>query len=373
MIDQTSGNELAEILSIKGMQIPTWKRRLAKLALSADTRADLYENLGILTETKAAFPEALAECWKATTRRGKRLNHPVAVAIPVWLHSMLGEGLTGPDAMRGWIPDAEAQILGAFQQRGLDARAFYDVADLARKQAAWTRKAAFASLPVLAAIAIIVGITYAASIWFFPKLFASLPTLRLTGQILVAKHLSDFMTAYGPAVLAALFVAPAVMLALLPRLTGPVRRALDGWLPPFTTYRAWAGTTWLASLAALLDASQDVHTALNHQLKGATPYLAERLRAVLARDDLPLGEALEAAGFDWPDGTTVSNVTIAMRSPNPGRALKAIVDRRITVLSERMNRNAEFLAMFGTITIGCFLIWLVVVINSIANVVSRPY
>ena len=366
-------DDLAEL----GAQMPKWRIVVARALLSASIRGDFYEQLGILLDATAGEAESLAEIWMIITRKGRRasfifsLFNPLIVAIPVWLYGMIGEGLELDRALRPWLPRMEGQTLTSYYRRGLKGELLYEQAKDARTEAEWTGKVIAGALPLASAALIVLLMGYLAATQFFPGILRSIPRSRLTGQILAAKEMSDFLLQYGQAVLCGIGLLPVLVPWSFPRWTGRIRTFFDHAIWPYTMYRKYTSVKWLRALAAQVDAGEDDHKAVESMLDHATPYLRERLEAVVVRDELSLGDALAESGYEWPDSATIANITIALRSGQPGPVLKGIADRRMKLLSGQMDRAADAASMAGTLVVGLFIIWITVVINDIASVTNQ--
>ncbi len=57
-----------------------------------------------------------------------------------------------------------------------------------------------------------------------------------------------------------------------------------------------------------------------------TPYVRERLEAVLAYDDLKPADALAATGYNWPDEETLELLQLYMEMKNPHEGIDVLVN-----------------------------------------------
>jgi hypothetical protein len=156
----------------------------------------------------------------------------------------------------------------------------------------------------------------------------------------------------------------------LPRLTGTFRTRLEAVFP-FSVYRDLTGTSWLRALAILLSAGlreQQTHEAL---LASASPYMRERLDALLEIDNLPLAAALDTTGLEWPKPSMRSGIETAMQARDPATAIGRLAETWGDRMEERLDALVEFASYAATIAIGGLMFWLLVVTRDLTSSLSH--
>lgn len=98
----------------------------------------------------------------------------------------------------------------------------------------------------------------------------------------------------------------------LPRWTSRSRLAVEGILP-WSLYRIWQGSSFLLSVAALMNAGVKMdEVSLGKLGKNADPYLAQRIKAIRRGIVLGanLGDALHQTGLVFPDREIIADLRI---------------------------------------------------------------
>ena len=161
-----------------------------------------------------------------------------------------------------------------------------------------------------------------------PKLLADVDALGQTvgidAQIVQLQALSNFIDSYGILLLGLAVAIPFLVKRFLDS-AGPIRSFFDG-LIGFSLYRQSTGMTFLLGLSAVLETGAKFEEAIDLLKEDATPYVRERLEAVLAYDDLKPADALTATGYNWPDAETLELLQLYMEMKNPHEGIDVLVN-----------------------------------------------
>jgi type II secretory pathway component PulF len=365
--------EDADALAFLGGRLPAWQIQLARLLFGGRERLDFYDIFATYLDRSVRQPEALAEI------RGIEIEgrapflyclRPLAIAIPCWLFHILERGENFGSVMAPWLPHDEAMIFAAMAEAGLTGDGLRDLARLSERQTAWKKSLRHALLPLFGASAMFVGGFWYLSTSLFPMLFTALPQgVRIDGPAENLKQTSDFFAIFGPYLLGVITVLPLGLSRLLPVWTGPVRKLADK-LPLFSLYKAWTGLGFLLSLSALLKAGISLRDALEMLVRRSQPYVAERLQAVIDRDDAYLGEALALSGYGWPDPRTIKLIRHFILSDSPGDALAQLAEASTGRLDARLKSLATAIGYGVQIAVFAVIFWFLEATNQMSDLIQ---
>jgi type II secretory pathway component PulF len=362
-----------ETLARLGAGLPRWQIRLAKALFSGRERLDFYDILATYLDRSVRQPEALADI-RAIEIEGRapflHWMRPLATAIPHWLFRILDRGENFGAVVAEWLPHDEAMIFAAMAEAGLDGDGLRDLGKLSERQTAWKTSLRRAFYPLLGACAMFVAGFWYLSGSLFPSLFSALPQgVVLEGPAASLKATSDFFATFGPYLLCAITLAPLGIARLLPIWTGALRRVVDA-LPLFSIYKSWSGLGFLLSLSSLLKAGVSLRDALEMLARRSPPYTAERLRAVLARDDAYLGEALAQSGYGWPDPRTIKLIRHFIVSERPGDALAELAETSTQRLDASLKQLSTAVSYAVQIAVFAVIFWFLEATNQMSDLVQ---
>jgi len=373
MAELVSLGDDEEVLALLGRRLPRWQIVLAKMMFSGRERLDFYDVFATYLDRSVRQPQGLAEI-RAIEIEGRapfvHWTRPLATAIPCWLFRILDRGENFGAVMADWLPHDEAMIFAAMAESGLTGQGLRDLARLSARQTAWRKSLRRALFPLFGASALFVAGFWYLSRSLFPTLFLSLPAgVQLEGAAATLKAASDFFAAFGSYLLGAIILLPLGIARLLPVWTGTARKIADE-LPLFGLYKTWTGLGFLISLSALLKAGVSLRDALAMLEERSPPYTAERLRAVLARDDAYLGEALAASGYGWPDPRTIKLIRHFIVSDRPGDALAQLAETSTERLDASLKQLSTAISYAVQIAVFAVIFWFLEATNQMSDLVQ---
>jgi type II secretory pathway component PulF len=362
-----------EALALLGGRLPSWQIWLAKLMFSGRERLDFYDIFATYLDRSIRQPEALAEI-RGIEIEGRApfvyWTRPLATAIPYWLFQILDRGGNFGAVMADWLPHDEAMIFAAMAEAGLTGDALRDLAKVSERQTSWKKSLRRALFPLFGASAMFVAGFWYLSTSLFPTLFAALPRgVQLEGAAATLKGTSDFFAAFGPVLLGSITLLPVGISRLLPIWTGAARKLADE-LPLFGLYKTWTGLGFLISLSALLKAGVSLREALEMLVRRSPPYTAERLRAVIMRDDAYLGEALAQSGYSWPDPRTIKLIRHFIVSDKPGDALAQLAETSTQQLDASLKSLATAITYGVQIAVFAVIFWFLEATNQMSDLIQ---
>lgn len=361
-VDLVSIPELVEI----GRSVPEWRQAIARLFFSANVRLSFYRAFAIYQSQGIREDVSLANWWNVITRRGtQKLWHPMAVMIPVLLYRMNEVGERWQSAFIPWLPANDAMLFRASRQTGITPKLMQRLTEMSVEGRRWSKEIRKAIAPALVNIAYIVVLIASVGMFYFPALHRQLPNMRITGGAAQLQALSNFVNSYGVLILALMVTTPFLLRRFLES-SGTVRSLFDG-LIGFTIYRQSTGMTFLLGLSAILETGAKFEEAIDLLKEDATPYVRERLEAVLAYDDLKPADALTATGYGWPDEETLELLQLYMEMRNPHEGIDVLVNdwferaiEKYVVIGNTVSTLCQFLT-WGIVA------WLYIVSNELTT------
>lgn len=361
-IDLVSIEELVEM----GRRVPEWKQAVARLFFSPNVRLSFYRAFAIYQSQGIREDVSLANWWNVITRRGtQKMWHPMAVMIPVLLYRMNVVGERWQSAFLPWLPANDAMLFRASRQTGVTPKLMRRLTEMSVEGRRWSKEIRKAVAPALVNIAYIVVLIACVGLFYFPALHRQLPNMRITGGAAQLEALSNFVNSYGILVLGMMAAAPFLLRRFLES-SGTVRSLFDGVIG-FGLYRQSTGMTFLLGLSAVLETGAKFEEAIALLKEDASPYVRERLDAVLAYDDLKPADALGATGYGWPDEETLELLQLYMEMKNPHEGIDVLVNdwferaiEKYVVIGNTVSTLCQFLT-WGIVA------WLYIVSNELTT------
>lgn len=294
-------------------------------------RIRLWKKLAKLLGDGIAIIPAMEEL-----QRTRKPSDPMYMALGEWI-SVLKNGRKVSDAVRDWVTSEEAMLLMAADQSGNLAGTLASVVKVTKaKQAIRGSIVGGLAYPVFLLI-ITFGVIYLLGYKIVPAFTAAAQGDRWTGLARLMVDSSNFIQNWFVWLVALVVVLIASVIISMPLWTGYLRSSFDKY-PPYSIYRVMQGSSWLISMAALIEAGMRIESAMEELIKTASPWAKERIAATLVgiRSGKNLGAALMATGLGFPDEEIISDIRVYSSKSDFDRALKDIGDDWITESVEKI-------------------------------------
>jgi len=278
----------------RGDEFEHWFAR--RFNFGAKARIRLYERLERFTTRKKPIREALESIW-ARYHRKKDARRAVFRRL---VEQMAGAGSSFSSAIAPYIPPAERLMLfageeGAKLPVGLQKARF--VAEAVQKM----RKALISELryPVLLVVFLAVMLVVIAY-QLVPIMLQMAPLSKWPPVSMMLYYIATAVKVAGIWFVAFVFAAAVLIARTIDTWTGPMRRFADKYLPPWTIYRVYQGSTFLISIAALIEAGRPIDVALKQITPISKPWLREHVVAMLQQlsAGVPPGRAIDTGLLD---------------------------------------------------------------------------
>lgn len=281
-----------------------------KVQFNSSVRAQIYDTLTMLLENNVLLVDALGEMYAVVSDDGKKPKR-VAAMMLYDCRQMVAEGHSFSTAITKWVSEEESALIAAGEKAGNLRGAFADALSLIDTRKKMRDAVIVKGLYPFFLVITSVYLLHIISTKLVPSLESAAPPETWTGAARMMYLTSEYVTHYG-LVTAVFLISSAIAIAVsLPRLTGNLRFYLDK-LPPWSIYRMVTGAVLIQNIAVLIRSGVKLHDGLLLLSANANPYLRERIDAAIlgTTKGLNLGEALEAAEFDFPDREAVKFIRV---------------------------------------------------------------
>ena len=279
------------------------------LSFTWDARVKLYQMIAVRMGWGISTESVLALYARQMRRRGKRSVPNILDSVRTRMDT---KGLSFAEAIRPYVPADEYMMIVSGDKANDLPGALDLVCDVKTRIRKIMRAVRSALYQPASYLGVIVASLYIIANWVVPSLVMTASTMKTDDTSLHILILaSGFATGKMAIVSSATITTLLVALWLsLTRLTGPVRVFLER-LPPWSTYRNVQGYVWLSGFIALVRAGMPDTEALQHQADTATPWLRERLDAILLNlgpQGRSLPEAMAFTGYNFPSPEMIDDI-----------------------------------------------------------------
>jgi type II secretory pathway component PulF len=153
--------------------------------------------------------------------------------------------------------------------------------------------------------------------------------------------------------LVVLFILYFISLPRWTRTLESVRVALDQHAP-YSLYRTIHGSSWLISLASMMEAGMRLEDALTALRRNATPWLQTRIDSALRgiRAGHNLGDALLMSGYKFPDPEIIDDLGVYSSMSGFSEALNIVGNEWMEESVNRVNSIMGVIFVVGICVVG---------------------
>ncbi|CAN7312689.1 type II secretion system F family protein [Caballeronia sp. LjRoot34] len=341
--------------------------------LSWRMRRQLYEQASSQIENGRTLTEVLVDFRDRLQRRGRAK----AAASAHDIYRKVRDGKTLMGAMAGSLTDLEYAVLGSGEKAGQLPQAMQLVLET-RERMARIQRRLLASLfaPAVYLVTLYVVLFFIGA-FVVPQFATVLPRERWTGWAYALYVMGQVAAGwFAPMGIALLGAVIAAVIGSLPRWTGEAgiagRRRLDAHVFPYTVYREVTGFAWLLSFVTLLRAGVTDSEALAGQIRTASPWLASRLRPVVAglRNGLDMAAAMRLSGYGFPSADLIDEIGAYVGFADFPRKIEQVARGYADVLERRLMVRAMVVsAAFSALMFLSFVV-LQLGANSISSILA---
>lgn len=338
-----------------------------KYEFNAKMRRRFYVKMAQLLENGVSLGPALAQL---QTISGKSRRSTMSRLYERWRRD-IENGKNFGHCIGPYVPSTEAILLETGADSGHLVDALRNAAETSEQQAK-VRNAIIsqASYPVLL-LCMLASALYMMAFTVIPTFAQILPVEEWQGISYKVAKVSIFIQDYAISLLTIFGVIIGSVMYSLPRWTGRGRLMVEGVIP-WSIYRMWQGSSFLLSVAALMNAGVKMdEVSLGKIGKNADPYLAQRIRAIRRGivSGANLGESLHQTGLGFPDREIIADLRIYAQlrgfDKNLVRITRTWVDELVDKVSGIMKVLNTVVLFLIAIVIGCLVAALYGVVQQI--------
>ena len=292
------------------IQLNPIERLLAKLSFRGSRKTRTIRQMQRLIKAGVPITVILNMLWNLNAKKGRKPKDPIALMIREW-QRRLNQGKSLAASMHGWISTSEEMIIEAGElsdklAKSLDGALHTDKATNAIKRAV-TVGLAYPALLLL----VMIGILWGFSKEIVPTFATILSPEKWTGNAAILHLVSGYVVKWLPLVGVLMLGIGFLVVISLPNLTGAARRYLD-YLPPWSIYKTIQGASFMIAMGGFISAGASVPESLRRMAGIGTPYLRERVSAILARVNMGrnLGQAMIETGYEFPENEIAGEISI---------------------------------------------------------------
>lgn len=344
--------------------------RAARRAFSWDIRKAMYRQLMIQVKNDVPVIRSL-EKFEARLLRTKR--EKAAEIIKAVRRAMEG-GMDLDQALMPWVPGAEAAMIAGGVKGHNIPQALRELIEVESIRSGLIKEVRSGltgpMLTLVFGLAMIVVVVKV----IIPQFGAALPRSSATGLLAVLYMAGDLLSGWPAVVLAGAIVAGVVFVTRsLTRWTGPGRIFFEKF-QPWRLYRDINGYLWLTGFISMYSAGIREVEAMQLQLKYATPWLAERLKAFLR--DMGSGITLPAAlsaerfkgkSFEFPSEDLVEIVDSLHGFPDFATSMADALKDWREEMTDEAKRVAKNVGFIGDVVSMGSMIFIGLAVISITN------
>lgn len=315
------------------------------------SRRRVYIKLAKLLENGVKIIDAI------TTMRDRRVrlhgkNDPMVMAMGVWAKRM-SNGSPLSEAVAGWVPAQERMMIAAGERSGKLEDALLSNTEVMEAQAE-IRSAIIGGVSYPAMLVMLAfGMLYLFGYKLVPAFGKMVPDDKWTGAAAAVVWISHWVQdwLWLPAML--VLVMTALCLWAMPNWVGPARVKLDS-LPPFSIYRLTQGSSWIISLAAMVETGERIEDAVKTLGKNSSRWLSSRNTAILngLRSGHNIGDAMVRAGTGFPDPDVIDDMAVYATVGGIDQALKMVSREWIKESVESIRSKMKLFFNVGIVTVG---------------------
>ncbi|MBA0211950.1 pilus assembly protein PilR [Pectobacterium punjabense] len=275
---------------------------ILRRTFSGAYRARFYTVLRFLLENNTPLLDAMQEIEDVHTNFGEHW-HPYAELTADCIDALRdnSEGNSLEDVLAKWGPAEEAALVSSGMVSGSLPDALGQVSVLIEaRRTIFFMVLQMLIYPLLLLI-MVSGMFAVVTYGLKPTLAQMSDPANWSGALSVLAAMSDVIELHGVIIA---ILAPMVVFLVLwsqSRWTGMLRQYADAMMP-WSIYKELQGSVFLMNIASLLEANVKTLDALNLLRRFASPWLCERLDAVIdnLEEGAPLGKALRDCGYQFP-------------------------------------------------------------------------
>lgn len=327
--------------------------------LNTEHRLAMLRKLMSLLRNDFSLMDALGRIEQIESYNGKKPDEPYAIAMRQWQKN-LEQGMSFPDATRGWVPATETLLLTSANVSDLVValeNMETVVVGMNKIKNAMRSAITYPLFLLVLTFAIIVMV----GIYLVPPLASVAGSdVAWTGAASLLITVSEFSINYWHIIAAVFFGLCFLVWFSLPNWTGSLRTKFDN-ISPWNIYKIHISVGWLMSLSAMVAAGVSVPDAMRKLADNSNRYLREILDSALqyiANGD-NLGVALANTGRNFPNNELIGDLTIYSDMNDFSTNISNVAKDYLQHSVKKMESLSSALNSVGILLVSAIIAWVV--------------
>lgn len=332
--------------------------RFARMQFGDKPRLGLYRKLAKLLANGVPLLRAIEE-FRARVVANNGKGDTMAVVLSAWERE-LRNGRGFGFAIGGWVPDTERMIIAASENAGKLEAGLLSAANISISAAKISKAISSGLAYPVVVMAMALGYIYLFGTRVIPEFSRIMNPEKWQGLAYSLYVMSEFVQTRFLYVVGGFVAVIALLFISMPLWRGRMRVWFDN-IPPYSIYRMLRGSGFLVAFAALIGAGVTVEKAIERLRPGASPWLAERLDAVLEgiKSGSSFGVALRDARHNFPSRELIDDLVVYSSYSGFDKALNSLVDEWMNEGVERISTLMKAVNSAAIMGLALVVVWLV--------------
>ena len=246
-----------------------------KFRFGLSHRINMYKRLKSYIEEEFPVYDSLM---KFKARYDKKKDYRGKI-IEIWLEKMkMGSSFT--NAITGWVPESELNLISAGEDgKGLDKGLGEAIKFASSSQKIKSTIINGATYPLILLL-VVLGFIALFSVQMAPAYLGILPLERWPDLGKYLYGFSSFLVKYWYMLITALVGIGVAISLTIHKWTGSVREIADKF-PPWSVYKVYQSSSFLISLASMMQSGVPLNDALKKIKKSSSPWMGEYMEQML--------------------------------------------------------------------------------------------
>lgn len=330
---------------------------------STGERAEIYQQVALFLGDGVRMELALEDMANIRRERGGKFLNKKADFLESLLDGLRSLG-NFSSALENSGNPPETSLIKAGEDAGRLKETLESAADgiiAAREMVSVIRSALM--YPVVLFLSLL-GVLWFSAVYIAPELEHSVKGIIWTGQSATYFAVGKFVASYQVlTIFGLLFIVIMLIKWSMPHWVGYGRMTADRF-PPWSLYRLLHGVQFMSGLSTMMSAGIPMAQAVWSLSDGSPPYVRDRLDTILfhiRQGKTSFGEALHAAGQDFPDPEIVDAMRVYARMANFQQLLESSSDKWLKIAVNSAKRQAKVLNTLSLVVGGVVLMWIIYV------------
>lgn len=336
----------------------TLNHHFAKLQFSEKLRLNLYRKFSKMLTQGVPLLKAI-EDYRERVLISQGSGAALITIFDVWIDD-LRNGIPFGIAIEGWVPDAERMIIAASETAGKLERGLISAASIGVSSGKISKAIVGGLMYPLIVLIMALGYVYLFGTQVIPEFASIVDPKKWTGLAYSLYVMSEFVQTKFIYVIAGFISFLVLIFSSMPFWTGRLRVYFDE-IPPYSIYRMLRGSGFLVAFSALIEAGVTVEKAMEKLKVGSSPWMDERLAAVLllVKSGSSFGAALRDAGHNFPSRELIDDLIVYSSYSGFDKALTALVEEWMSEGVERITTLMKILNGVAILVLALIVVWLV--------------